>query len=84
MDSDLKALLERVEQLEADVIVHREHIRALVSLLPQSPINNGALVDAGQRVNAVGKQRPDKEALALQHANGRLNALGMPRIRQGA
>jgi hypothetical protein len=81
MDSNTKALLDRIEQLEAEVTVHREFIRTLVSFAPDSREHSGALRMAEDRARKSAAGRPQSEAVVLDQAIGRVNAFGVTRLR---
>lgn len=73
-------LSRRVRELEADVIVLREYLRAVISLLPAERLENDALASAARRINAIPQQEPQREE-PIRLAHEQLFALSVHRIR---
>lgn len=73
-------LEERVAQLEAEAIVMRRYLRALISLLPQEQRINGVLTQALRTINLDARTLPADQQQALTRANAGLGVLAIPRI----
>jgi len=77
MDESEKALIGR---LEAEVLVLREVVRALVALVPATPGTNGAFASARRLMNQSALTLTTDGQKALPTAQERLNPLAIPKV----
>lgn len=73
-------LEERVAMLEAETVVLRRYVRALISLLPKDIRIDNVLAATVRTINLDARNLPQSQAEAWSRANAAIGALGVPSL----